>query len=92
PQKDGKFLFSQNQRIIRDMDKARLITSYNIPYMAPEVVLFCKSIYIDRVGYQKDFDVTVPLLSQEQRDWLVKALITAYPDGHAWIDQLANQY
>ncbi|EQG75203.1 hypothetical protein QKA_3256 [Clostridioides difficile DA00165] len=40
----------------------------------------------------KDFDVTVPLLSQEQRDWLVNALITAYPDGHAWIDQLANQY
>ncbi|EGT4680674.1 hypothetical protein DD083_01705 [Clostridioides difficile] len=92
PQKDGKFLFSQNQRIIRDMDKARLITSDNIPYMAPEVVLFCKSIYIDRLGYQKDFDVTVPLLSQEQRDWLVNALITAYPDGHAWIDQLANQY
>ena len=88
PQKAGKFIFAQNQSITRDMDKALLLTPNNVPYMAPEVVLFCKSIYIDRDGYQKDFDVTIPLLSQEQSNWLKDALVTAYPDGHPWIERL----
>jgi hypothetical protein len=88
PQKDNKFIFEQNQVIWREMEKALLHTSEKIPYMAPEVVLFCKSIYIDREGYQKDFDVTVPLLSQEQINWLLNALATAYPDGHKWADYL----
>ena len=90
PQKEGKFLFSQNQSISRKMDKAMMVTTDNIPYMSPKLVLFCKSIYIDRDGYQRDFDTTVPLLSQDQLDWLLNALIIAYPDGHAWIDQLSK--
>jgi len=89
PQKDNRFIFEQNQNISREMEKALLYTSEKIPYMAPEVVLFCKSIYIDREGYQKDFDVTIPLLSQEQISWLLEALVTAYPDGHKWVDSLS---
>ena len=91
PEKDGYFLFSQNQIIRRDMSRARLLSPEKIAYMAPEVVLFCKSGYIAREGYQEDFDVTVPLLSQEQAEWLLDSLKTAYPDGHTWIGPLLKK-
>jgi hypothetical protein len=88
PKNDNKFLFAQKPIITREMSKALLYTQDGIPYMSPELVLFCKSIYNDRKIYQLDFDVTVPLLSKEARSWLVNALKLAYPDGHRWSNML----
>ncbi len=88
PKRDGKFIYAQNHAITRDIEKAVLHNEKGIPYMSPELVLFCKSIYISRDGYQKDFDMIVPFLSDESKSWLIKSLKTLYPDGHKWLELL----
>lgn len=45
----------------------------------------------DRAGYQLDFDLTVPLLSNESKEWLIKAIDVSYPEGHKWLDLLKAQ-
>ena len=35
-----------------------------------------------------DFDSTAPFLLKEQKEWLINALETAYPDGHKRLEQL----
>ncbi|NLL00764.1 MAG: hypothetical protein GX271_08915 [Clostridiales bacterium] len=37
-----------------------------------------------------DFDITVPLLSDERKCWLIKALEASYPDGHKWLDLIKS--
>jgi len=98
-QKDGKFLFdpfiSQNKDITREIYKAILYNG-EIPYVAPEIMLFIIShpAYMDGDYHGKknkiDFDSVAPLLPKENNDWLINALETAYPDGHKRLEQLKN--
>lgn len=88
PKTKDKLLYAQNHEITRELGKAVLYNKNDIPYMSPEIVLFCKSIYITREGYKKDFDMTVPLLSDESKTWLIYALEKSYPDGHEWLEAL----
>ena len=99
-QKDGKFVVdsftSQGEYITRELDKAILYTDEGIPYLAPEVKLliishpeYLKSEY-HKVKNRIDFDSTAPLLPKENRDWLINALETAYPDGLERLEQLKN--
>ncbi len=90
PKKEGSFVYAQNHCISRELEKVILFTRDGIPYISPEWVLFCKSTYISREGYQKDFDMTVPYLPLESKDWLIKALEFSYPDGHKWLDLLQD--
>ena len=91
PREGSRLLYAQNPAISRELDKAMLFTPDGIPYICPEFVLFCKSTTIDRKGYQLEFDVTLPLLSEEARNWLINALETAYPDGHKWSELLKKE-
>jgi hypothetical protein len=96
-QKNGKFIFdpfiSQNKDITRELDKAILYNN-GIPYLAPEVMLFIIShpAYIEsefhKVKNHIDFDSTAPFLPKENKDWLINALETAYPEGHKRLDIL----
>lgn len=97
-QKDGNFVFdsftSQGKNITRELDKAILYNYEGIPYLAPEVKLLIIShpAYLTsdyhKVKNRIDFDSTAPLLPKENRDWLISALETAYPDGNTRIEQL----
>jgi len=80
-----------------EMDKATLYKG-DIPYMAPELVLFLKSgpFYISD-SYQKpktiiDFEKVMPLLSQESRKWLIDSISATYPDGCRWLTALPQTY
>jgi len=99
-QEEGNFVLdtfsSQNQFIIRELDKAILRSKEGIPYLAPEVILsmmshpeYLKSDF-HKTKNQIDYDSTAPMLSKESRDWLINALEIAYPDGNSRIEQLKN--
>ncbi len=90
-QKNGEFICAQDNEITRKLDKAILYNG-DIPYIAPELILFFKSnhAYALREGYQKDFDITMPHLPYESRCWLIDALEKTYPEGHEWIRQLKD--
>ena len=91
----GKTL-GDEKNISREMDKAILFKA-GIPYMASEVVLFLKShpSYLTHEFHKEktpgDFAAIIPALPDESREWLVKALEVAYPEGNYWISELKKK-
>ena len=92
---NGTFILQEAPKIIREMEKAILYRN-NIPYLAPEIVLFYKT---DRFSHEHpvikvktigDFNTIMPLLSDESRKWLAEAVKTAYPDGYPWCEALLS--
>jgi hypothetical protein len=87
--KNGYLLYSRNENIKRELDKAVLF--YNvIPYLAPEIVLLYKSKEPKRDDYENDFTAAIPKMSDESKTWLKNALDLCYPDGHDWSNRLKN--
>jgi len=90
---NGEYIARANPKIALPMDNAIMFRN-GIPYLAPEVTLLYKtgkasmeSAYA-RPRTEADFAAIMPLLSAAQKDWLLKAINTAYPDGYEWLDGL----
>ncbi len=81
---DGHFLYARNKKIRRILSEAILYCE-DVAYLAPEIVLLYKSTDIERAGYQKDFDNVIVKMNTLQKQWLIDALKTMYPDGHKWL-------
>jgi len=87
------FVVQENPKIIRPLDKAILYRD-DIPYLAPEIILFYKSDKFSsehpvvRVKTEGDFNAIMPILSEESKKWLLDSIDAAYPDGHEWLDWL----
>jgi hypothetical protein len=60
-----------------------------IPYLVPEIVLLFKAKHSAEAKNQADFDAMLPLLSDDARGWLGRALLRIHP-GHAWIGAVAG--
>ena len=89
----GEFICDKDKNITRKLDKAILYND-GIPYLAPELMLFIISnpVYIESEYHREknhiDFNSTAPFLPKENKEWLINALETAYPDGNKRIDEL----
>ena len=94
-QADNCFVYDEDPNITLGLDKAILYKD-NVPYMAPELVLFLKShpfystheYQIPKTNF--DFKAIMPLLPDESRQWLTSSLDKAYPDGYDWLKDLVN--
>jgi hypothetical protein len=84
---ENKFIYSRNNEIQRDLDKA-LLQKNNIAYLSPELVLLYKSTDIQRKENRQDFNTVILNMSKESKKWLQNSLKIAYPDGHEWISSL----
>ncbi|WP_028552123.1 nucleotidyltransferase domain-containing protein [Paenibacillus sp. UNC451MF] len=87
----GDFYLPGEKKIKREIYKAILTTSNGVPYLAPEIVLFYKSSYLDgfdAADHYKDFNVSVSYFNLEQKQWLREALEKEYPNGHEWLQRL----
>ncbi len=92
--KNGYFLYKRNHDIKREMKKA-IIEKEGIEFLAPEIVLLYKSIFVKNNynftkevinNYKHDFNVAYPVMDAEQKSWLKSALHKEYPNGHLWLD------
>jgi hypothetical protein len=81
---DSQFLYARNHGIRRNLSKA-ILSSGEIPYLAPEICLLYKSTDIEREGYQQDYDMAMSKMADEQKEWLNRSLASLYPEGHKWI-------
>jgi len=86
---DTEFIYPRNNKISRKLEKAVLYKN-NIPYLSPELVLLYKSTDLKRNENKQDFNIVVPYLSDDSKEWLYYSLITAFPKGHEWILSLEN--
>ncbi|MCL2836281.1 MAG: hypothetical protein FWE00_06075 [Defluviitaleaceae bacterium] len=90
---DGLFVCNKDKNISREIDKAILFNE-GIPYLAPELMLFIISnpVYIESEFHREknhiDFNSAAPFLPAENKDWLINALETAYPEGNKRIGEL----
>ncbi len=79
------FLYARNPEIKRKLSQA-ILQRGGVPYLAPELILLYKSSDPGREGYQQDYETVLPLMSEEQQQWLHFALKKMYPQGHIWLN------
>ena len=90
---NDEYIVRDEPKISRKMDKAVLYKD-DVPYLAPEIILFLKADKasmehpVVKIKTEKDFKAIMPLLDAEQKEWLINAIETAYPEGYAWLDGL----
>jgi hypothetical protein len=78
----------RDARVRRPIATLGLTSADGIPYLAPEVQLFYKAKAV-RARDEVDFAAVLPLLTDEQRHWLGRAVTLAY-GPHPWSDRLAR--
>ncbi len=84
---EDDFLFARNTNIKRKLSDS-IHKAGEVPFLAPELVLLYKSTAFSNPDYQKDFENTVPLLSNDSKEWLRNALSISFPDGHEWMQKI----
>jgi hypothetical protein len=97
---DGFFIYRRNPNILRSLALYKMAYA-GIPFLSPEIVLLYKSSFVQKLtqgtpeqpqtyiqDYRHDFSVCLPLMDDEQKQWLKKALETEYMDGHEWLQSL----
>lgn len=76
----------------RGLNKALLKSNAEVPYLAPEIVLFYKARYLkyspDKSDHYQDFDLTLPFLDKEQKQWLKESLEKEFGMEHVWLQRL----
>ena len=90
----GDWVFSREPRITLAMDGCVRESGWGLPTLAAEAVLLYKSGAVrsgDDLGFLRrrdklDFLALLPHLTDEQRDWLRKAISLV---GHPWLSQLS---
>ena len=81
---EDQWLYRRNNAITRSLAHAVLLSSFGVPYLAPEIVLLYKSKHM-REKDIVDYQAVRSSLSDEQSAWLLNALQVCYPEGHDWI-------
>ncbi len=81
------FLFRRDISITRELAWAFLQTESGIPILAPDIVLLYKASAAEEEKNNFDFQISIPGLCPEQRQWLKLALQHLYPT-HAWLAHL----
>ena len=84
---DNYFIFNNNDKIVRDLDKA-ILWRNGIPFLAPELVLLYKARESERKWFQFDYDHTITKMDDESIAWFYNGLDIIYPSGHMWRKQI----
>ena len=72
----------------RSRRRPRRTDALGIPYIRPEIALLFMAKGV-RAKDEADFTAALPLLGDEQRRWLVDALVLVHP-GHRWLPALVS--
>ncbi|CAG7652943.1 hypothetical protein PAESOLCIP111_06675 [Paenibacillus solanacearum] len=91
-QRDDEYFYLPGKANLKRRLNKALLKSNGVPYLAPEVVLFYKSRYLeyspDTLDHYQDFDLSLSVLDYEQKQWLRESLIKEYANGHEWLKGL----
>jgi hypothetical protein len=68
-----------------------LLSDDGIPYLRPEIQLLYKAKAVPDAKDRHDFELVVPQLERDSREWLLRALSLQFPRGHQWIDHLRRR-
>jgi len=77
----------RDPRIRKPLNNIVRMNESGIPYLAPDVQLFYKA-KSSRHKDEVDFAAVLPLLSTDERDWLVHAIEMSYGKLNSWLPPL----
>ncbi|MGB3027832.1 nucleotidyltransferase domain-containing protein [Paradevosia shaoguanensis] len=83
----GHWQSRRNAAITRPLAELGARSETGIPYLTAEIQLFYKA-KSPRPKDLLDFEAALPLLADDQREWLAKAITLAYGEGHDWLKKL----
>lgn len=92
---EGYFVCDKDRHIARNLDKSILFHE-DIPYLAPEIILFFISdpAYIASDYHREknniDWDFVPPFLQRESMEWLINSLEVKYPEGNVRLEGLRD--
>ena len=86
--KGTSWIFRRDQRISEPLEKLGRQTPSGASYVAPQVQLLFKSNDPELDRNRADFETILPLLSSQEKDWLLERLNFLFADGHPWIAPL----
>jgi Aminoglycoside-2''-adenylyltransferase len=91
----GDWVLNREPRVVLPLTKCIRQSAWGSPTVAPEVILFFKAtLYVGTKNHlrphdEADFDALLPLLKDEQREWLREAVLRVYVGEHPWLGRLA---
>jgi len=91
---DGEWVLNGQPRIALPLAGCIRRSGWGLPTVAPEVILFFKAtLYVGTKNHlrphdEADFVALVPLLSDEQREWLRETVACVYVGEHPWVGRL----
>lgn len=86
--KGNSWVFRRDPVITGPLDSLGKRTDSGIPYLSSEIQLLYKAKAGTLDRNKADFEVAVPIMSQEARSWLLGCLKRLFPDGHEWLTRL----
>ena len=86
PGAPGAWVNRRQPSMVLPLEEATWVGPDNVRYQNPEGVLLFKASH-RRDRDERDFDLSLPMLSPTQRDWLYTALTQTLP-AHPWLDRL----
>lgn len=84
---NGEWIFKRNENIHKDLNSIYIIKNNGIKILAPEIQLLYKANSI-REKDQMDFNNSIMLMNDEQKNWLKLAITEVYNNKHEWIKLL----
>ncbi|WP_337101947.1 nucleotidyltransferase domain-containing protein [Paenibacillus sp. YIM B09110] len=89
----GDWVYRRETAIRRAAAEILVRTKEGIPYLRPEIQLLYKGGSSDiREKDEQDLQRMLPLLSEDEKQWLTSALIAQFPRGHRWVDAIRQTY
>ena len=86
----GERVLNRDPRISLPLAAEETMSPWRVRVMAPEAILFYKAAGVTRRRDHEDFLRILPKLTDAQRVWLAKAIVTVKPE-HAWLSVLDHQ-
>ncbi|NHJ49623.1 MAG: hypothetical protein FK733_17670 [Asgard group archaeon] len=86
-----EWLYRREPTIRGPLSQLYETTKESIPFLTPEVQLLFKAKRYSVKKNDQDFQNALPLLSSDQKKWLINSLTIEFPNGHKWIDVI-NSY
>jgi hypothetical protein len=86
PGAPGTWVNRRQPSMVLPLDEATWVGPDGVRYQNPEGVLLFKASHLGDED-ERDLDVSLPMLSPAQRNWLRTALTQTLP-GHPWLDRL----
>jgi hypothetical protein len=84
----NEWFYRREPKIRKPVNQIGNKTKDNIPYLIPEIQILFKAKRHSIAKNKQDFQNVLPLLSEQQKQWLIKSLSIEFPDGHKWIDDI----